>query len=187
MRVIAGMHRGRTLQAPKGNDTRPTTDRVRESLFSSLNSLCGGFEDAIVLDAFAGSGALGIEALSRGAAYACFCEKNRNALQALERNTSFLPASSYAIMRNDVFKTLPRSQQPFTLVFFDPPYACNPAQLCALLEKLAGAQLLDEDVIVSYEYSAQAEEDALLSCNIGLQLVSSKNYGNTSISFYRRG
>ena len=72
MRIIAGEFRGRTIKAPKGDGTRPTTDRVRESLMSAVNSACGGFEGATVLDAFAGSGALGLEALSRGAACAHF-------------------------------------------------------------------------------------------------------------------
>ncbi len=83
VRIIAGEHRGRRLEAPKGDGTRPTIDRVRESLMSALASARGGFDDAVVLDAFAGSGALGLEALSRGAACACFCEKDASAASAL--------------------------------------------------------------------------------------------------------
>lgn len=90
MRIIAGEYRGRRLQAPKGDATRPTTDRVRESLMSALSSARGGFEGAVVLDAFAGSGALGLEALSRGAASAHFFEKDGVALRALCANVEAL-------------------------------------------------------------------------------------------------
>lgn len=90
MRIIAGEFRGRRLCAPKGQTTRPTTDRVRESLMSALASARGGFEDACVLDAFAGSGALGLEALSRGAACAHFFEKDKQALFALRSNVEAL-------------------------------------------------------------------------------------------------
>ena len=86
MRIIAGEYRGRRLEAPKGQGTRPTTDRVRESLMSAIHSARGGFEDARVLDAFAGSGALACEALSRGAASAVLCERDRDAAATIERN-----------------------------------------------------------------------------------------------------
>ena len=86
MRIIAGVHRGRAIQAPKGTGTRPTVDRVRESLMSAINSARGGFEGASVLDAFAGSGALGLEALSRGAVSAVFCERDGNAFRTLCAN-----------------------------------------------------------------------------------------------------
>ena len=90
MRIVAGAFRGRSVQAPAGEGTRPTTDRVREALFSSLYSLRGGFEGAVVLDAFAGSGALGIEALSRGAAQAVFYENDAKAAAVLKRNLASL-------------------------------------------------------------------------------------------------
>ena len=86
MRIIAGEFRGRTLLAPKGDGTRPTTDRVRESVMSTVFSARGGFEDAMVLDAFAGSGALGLEALSRGAARAVFYERAPEAVKVLQKN-----------------------------------------------------------------------------------------------------
>ncbi|MDR0515232.1 MAG: RsmD family RNA methyltransferase, partial [Coriobacteriaceae bacterium] len=86
MRVIAGEFKGRPLKAPRSDTTRPTADRVREATMSSITSARGGFEGALVLDAFAGSGALGIEALSRGAAWSCFFETDRQALRALKAN-----------------------------------------------------------------------------------------------------
>ena len=99
MRIIAGEFRGRTIKAPKGEGTRPTTDRVRESLMSSVNSARGGFEGAVVLDAFAGSGALGLEALSRGAANARFCERDGAAFKVVCANVE---AVSYTHL--DVYK-----------------------------------------------------------------------------------
>ena len=84
MRIVAGRMRGKTIEAPTGDGTRPTTDRVREALFSSLYSLRGGFDGAVVLDAFAGSGALGLEALSRGARSCTFVERDRSARKVLE-------------------------------------------------------------------------------------------------------
>ena len=90
MRIIAGEFRGRTLKAPKGEGTRPTTDRVREAMMSTVHSARGGFDDAVVLDAFAGSGALGLEALSRGARSVQFCERGGEALRALNANVRLL-------------------------------------------------------------------------------------------------
>ena len=90
MRIIAGEHRGRVLKAPKGDGTRPTTDRVRESLMSMLASARGGFEGAVVLDAFAGSGALALEALSRGADRACLVERDGAAAKVVEANARLL-------------------------------------------------------------------------------------------------
>ena len=90
MRIIAGEFRGRKLDAPRGDGTRPTTDRVRESLMSALVSLRDGLDGAVVLDAFAGSGALSLEALSRGADTAVLCERDRDAAAVIERNISAL-------------------------------------------------------------------------------------------------
>ena len=90
MRIIAGEYRGRVLKAPKGEGTRPTTDRVREAMMSVVNSARDGFDDAVVLDAFAGSGALGLEALSRGARCVQFCERAGEALKALNANVAAL-------------------------------------------------------------------------------------------------
>ena len=104
MRIIAGEFRGRTIKAPKGDGTRPTTDRVRESLMSAVHSACGGFEDAVVLDAVAGSGALGLEALSRGASCARFFERDGAAERVLEGNVRALglDARRARVSRGDV-------------------------------------------------------------------------------------
>ena len=109
MRVIAGLYKGRPLAAPKGSNTRPTTDRVKESLMSTLLSACGSFDGAYVLDAFAGSGALGIECISRGAAAAHFFERDRDALAALRENIGKLGISPHQarVFRADIMKNPP--------------------------------------------------------------------------------
>jgi 16S rRNA (guanine966-N2)-methyltransferase len=124
MRIIAGEWRGRAIEAPPGRGTRPTADRVRESLFSMLASRLGSFEDLRVADLFAGSGALGLEALSRGAASATFVEANRDAAAAIRRNADKLGASGRVTVITRSALTLPKSQ-PFELIFADPPYAAG--------------------------------------------------------------
>lgn len=121
MRIIAGEWRGRKLVAPAGRETRPTADRTRETLFSMLASRLGSFEDFRVADLYAGSGALGLEALSRGAAHATFVETDRKALQAIEANIMALEAGSRTAIRAISAATLPKSH-PFDLVLADPPY-----------------------------------------------------------------
>lgn len=121
MRIIAGQWRGRKLVAPAGRSTRPTGDRTRETLFAMLTSRLGSFEDFRVADLYAGSGALGLEALSRGAGHATFVETDRSALKAIEANIAAFDVASKATVRNMSAETLPKSH-PFDLVLADPPY-----------------------------------------------------------------
>jgi 16S rRNA (guanine966-N2)-methyltransferase len=122
MRIVAGEWRGRTIEAPPGQSTRPTADRVRETLFSMIASRLGSFEELAVADLFAGSGALGFEALSRGAASATFVESDPAATAAIRRNAEKLGATDRVRMLGDSALALPRSE-PFDLLFADPPYA----------------------------------------------------------------
>jgi 16S rRNA (guanine966-N2)-methyltransferase len=122
MRIIAGEWRGRPLEAPGGAATRPTADRVRETLFSMLASRLGSFEQLRVADLFAGSGALGFEALSRGAAHASFVESDPEALRAIRANAGRLDAAGRVRVIGGSALALP-SSAPFDLVFADPPYA----------------------------------------------------------------
>jgi 16S rRNA (guanine966-N2)-methyltransferase len=122
MRIVAGDWRGRTIEAVPGAATRPTADRVRETLFSMLVSRLGSFEDLRVADLFAGSGALGLEALSRGAAEATFVENEPQALAAIRRNAEKLRAGDRVQIIAGSALALPRSK-PFDLIFADPPYA----------------------------------------------------------------
>lgn len=122
MRIVAGEWRGRPLVAPAGQGTRPTADRTRETLFSMLVSRLGNFEGLRVADLYAGSGALGIEALSRGAAQVVFVENDPAALRAIRANLSALEATDRGEVLPLSAAMLARSQ-PFDLVFADPPYA----------------------------------------------------------------
>jgi len=124
VRIIAGEWRGRAIEAPPGAGTRPTGDRVRETLFSMLASRLGSFEELRVADLFAGSGALGFEALSRGAATATFVETDSGATGAIRRNAEKLGAADRVRVVAASALSLPRSD-PFDLIFADPPYAAG--------------------------------------------------------------
>ena len=121
MRIISGAWRGRKLIAPAGLQTRPTADRTRETLFSMLASRLGSFEELRVADLYAGSGALGLEALSRGAAHCTFVESDRAATETIRANAVTLGATSIDIIPTSAAR-LPRAQS-FHLIFADPPYA----------------------------------------------------------------
>jgi len=122
MRIIAGEWRGRPLQAPAGQGTRPTADRTRETLFSMLVSRIGSFEGLRVADLYAGSGALGLEALSRGAAHVTFVENDRIALAAIRSNVASVKAADRVDLRPSSATKL-ASTPTFDLIFADPPYA----------------------------------------------------------------
>ncbi len=136
MRIIAGQWRGRKLVTPEGSATRPTADRVREALFSMLASRIGSFEDLRVADLYAGSGALGLEALSRGAAFACFVDSDPAAAGAIRANVAALGAEALAQILTRKVEALP-PQQPFDLVFADPPYGAGSGS--AALAKILAA------------------------------------------------
>lgn len=120
MRIIAGKWRGRPIDAPPGPATRPTADRVRETLFSMLASRLGSFDELRVADLFAGSGALGLEALSRGAQSAVFVESDPKAASVIRRNADRLGADIQLLTGSAL--ALPRAE-PFDLIFADPPYS----------------------------------------------------------------
>lgn len=123
MRIISGQWRSRPLVAPKGDATRPTADRTRETLFSMLTSRLGSFGELAVLDLFAGSGALGLEALSRGAAHCTFVEHDAAALKALDNNVEKLGANAQCDVRRSSALSLGSAIKPFDLILMDPPYA----------------------------------------------------------------
>lgn len=181
MRVIAGTHKGRILRAPKGLTTRPTADRVREALFSRLVSL-GAIEGVAVLDAFAGAGTLGIEAVSRGAACATFVENEKAALVALRGNLDSLKITDATqVVAADMFALAGRGHlpgAPFALLFLDPPYRIDKSEVRGLIESLVESGALMAEAIVVWEHSA--DEPALWP-----EMVSelgSKRYGDTAVS-----
>ena len=149
MRVISGEWRGRKLLAPKGDATRPTADRTRETLFSMLTSRLGSFEGLVIADLFAGSGALGIEALSRGAATCLFAEQDRDALDVLRGNLSSLGAAARADVRAGSVLGLGPAPRAFDLLMLDPPYGTGAASVA--LDKLHRLGWIGADSWVSVE------------------------------------
>jgi 16S rRNA (guanine966-N2)-methyltransferase len=172
VRVVAGEFKGRRLHAPRGVGTRPTADRVREALFSMLADVT----DARVLDLYAGSGALGIEALSRGAAAAVFVERDARALAALERNLDAVGVDA-EVRRQDVLRFLAQPQGAYDLVFCDPPYDDAP-RLAAPLTQALPAMLTEDARIVT-------ESDKRNPLILPLPLVVERSYGDTRIAIHR--
>lgn len=192
MRIIAGQWRGRNLVAPKGDNTRPTTDRIRESLMSSINSQIGGFEGLSVLDAFAGSGALGLEALSRGAASAVFCDADHNAIKAIQRNIELVKATNEQarVRKGDVLSHPPINRtSPYDLVFLDPPYSLSQKDILSFVDALDAAGSLSDDCLISYEHAKSDELQPVLD-EMGSTwcIYVSKSFGKTTtIDYLRRG
>lgn len=170
-RIIAGQWGGRQLRTPRGDSTRPTSDRVREALFSSVSAELGGFEDLRVLDLFAGSGALGLEALSRGAEHATLVEHDRRTADVIRANAKDLGASATVrAMKVDVF--LAGGEGPYDLVFADPPYAqAIEATLVALVPHLA------DDALVIVERSSRTP----FAWPDGYDALRDKKYGETHV------
>ena len=155
LRVIAGTARGRRLVAPKGG-ARPTTDRAKEALFAMLGAVVA---DAVVLDLYAGSGALGLESLSRGAARAVFVDNDRRAVQAINTNvaaTGFGERSHVTRSAAQTFLGHGAPGGPFDLVFVDAPYDTDAAALAAVLDALAAPGILSADALVVVERGRQA-------------------------------
>ncbi len=154
LRVIAGEARGRRLIAPEGDQVRPTKDIARESMFSALDAR-GAIDGADVLDLYAGTGALAIEALSRGAAGAVFVEWDRSALECIRSNVEVLSgAEPVHVVAREVGRFLaggPPAEAPFDLVFVDPPYETADEEITARLETLLGPGWLAPEAIVSVE------------------------------------
>lgn len=149
MRVISGEWRGRKLLAPKNDATRPTADRTRETLFSMLASRLGSFEGLHVADLFAGSGALGIEALSRGAAHCVFGEQDRDAIDALRKNLAALGAAPRADVRAGSVLALGPAPRTFDLLLFDAPYGTGAGSVA--LDKLNRLGWVGADSLISIE------------------------------------
>ncbi|MGI6591236.1 MAG: 16S rRNA (guanine(966)-N(2))-methyltransferase RsmD [Eggerthellaceae bacterium] len=190
VRIIAGQWRGRILQVPSAQTTRPTTDRVKEAMMSALFSARGGFDGAWVLDAFAGGGSLGLEALSRGAARVRFCESDATALRILRSNIAQLPGAGKLteVCRGDAFAVacLP-SDRPFDLVLLDPPYATPASQVCALIVRLDGCGLLTDNALVCYEHAGTDDSTVRTELErIQWTLQKNKRYGDIAFALARK-
>lgn len=182
MRIVGGRHRGRRLVAPDGRDTRPTTDRTREALFNILAHAdwAPDLEGAVVVDAFCGTGALGLEALSRGAVRCSFLDTGRPALDAVRANVAaFGEQANAAVLRADATRppACPPTGQPCTLAFLDPPYAKGLAP--PALEGLARAGWLADGALAVVEVG----EGDPLPPPTGFTVLDERRYGDTRIVF----
>lgn len=172
MRIIAGTHRGQRIAAPKGRDTRPTSDRVRENAFN----LIGPVDDASVLDLFAGSGALGLEALSRGAARATFVESDRDACRTIDANLDKLHLQG-TVLCSDVLRAVAQERLRYDLVLCDPPYDFDRKRLAPHL-----AKLLTDDGVLVWETSGREDAPEVP----GLQQRTSRKYGSARLTLFEQ-
>jgi 16S rRNA (guanine966-N2)-methyltransferase len=172
VRIIAGTHRGRRIAAPKGRETRPTSDRVRENAFN----LIGPVDGAEVLDLFAGSGAMGLEALSRGAAHATFVEHDRDACRVIDENLDKLGLKAI-VLPMDAVRAIEQERRTYDLVLCDPPYDYDGARLAPHL-----AKLLTADGLLVWESSSREPAPEAP----GLQERTTRNYGSARLTLLER-
>jgi 16S rRNA (guanine966-N2)-methyltransferase len=173
MRVIAGKFKGRILRVPKQALTRPTTDRAREGIFNSLNS-DGGIEGATVLDLFAGSGSLGIEALSRGAASVTFVDHDKDALETIRKNLEQIHATNFNLHKSEI-KSFVLGMNHFDVIFLDPPFALSDEEWSDILASLK------TDLIVA---ESNRDISELLPPSHPVQKL--RRYGDSVVIFARR-
>ncbi len=182
MRVIAGTARSLQLVTPKGEDTRPTTDRIKETLFNMIQF---DIQEAVFLDLFAGSGGIGIEALSRGAREAVFVDNSREAYDCITQNLKHTKMESQAtVYKQDVFValTMLEYQKKFDVIFMDPPYHKELEQ--RVLEYLTTSSLVDEDTTIIFE--AALDTDLSFLDNLPYEVVKIKQYKTNMHVFVRR-
>ncbi len=179
MRIIAGTDRGRKLFAPEGVETRPTADRVRESLYNILGTRV---MDANVLDLFAGSGALALEALSRGALFAAFADIDPKAIRVIERNIQLMRVEGRThLVRADWRDALRRFQgRRFSLVFLDPPYRMLDVYASAA-DEMRRINLLAEGAVLVMEHAAKTP----LALPTGFEIFDERRYGDTAVALVR--
>jgi len=182
MRVIAGKFKGRKLTELQGKQIRPTSDRIRESLFSILAQK---IDNAMVLDLFAGTGALGIEALSRGAAKSFFIDKSIESVQIINKNIELLGIKESAeVLKHDVYTIISSKdffKQKFDLIFLDPPY--NRGFIPGIFEDIDLLTIMNDESILIIEHSLKENNLEKVS---GLDLYDKRTYGKTLISFLRK-
>lgn len=185
MRVIAGLWRGRRIASPRGTDTRPTADRVREAIFSAVVSRLGTLEGLAALDLYAGSGALGIEALSRGARHVTFVDRDRRAIEQVRANLSALGADpgTYTVISADAGRFAAASQVNggVALLFADPPYRIDAAEVSHILEVLAGSGAIAPGALIVYEHA----RDGAMTWPEGFVGEHARSYGDTGVSLAR--
>lgn len=191
MRIIAGKYKGKIFKAPKSLDVRPTTDRVREAMFSSIISIYGKLDNVSVLDAYAGSGALGFESISRGASHLVAFENNKKNYENLVNNYKLFNEENFdakflcADVKNAKFHLLFNNK--FDVLFFDPPYKNSPMEVLEILKKIKASNLIAKNALIVYEHSAKFNfADFSESFNIeNIKGTNSKTYGDIAIEYLR--
>lgn len=182
MRVISGSRKGFKLKAPKGLDTRPTQDRIKESLFNIIGNI---HEESIILDLFSGSGAIGIEFLSRGAKKCYFIDYSQDSIRTIYENlakTKFERESE--VYKNNIFnalKVLGSKKVTFDFIFMDPPYNCGYEK--KTLKAICDNNLLSKEALVIIEHGKGLSLDATMYC---IKKIDERNYGDTTITFYNK-
>ena len=180
-RIIGGSAGGRRLQTPKGDLTRPTSDRVREALFSAVQSALGSLEGLRFLDLYAGSGAVGLEAISRGAAAATLVEQDRRTAGLIRTNARTVGLTAADVVTSSVARHLAeRPTAPYDVVFLDPPYSLAPAAVAADLGALATNGWLTDQALVVVEHSSR---QPLAPRPPGFAEGRERRYGETTLSF----
>lgn len=180
MRITSGQCSGIPIMAPKGNATRPTTDKVRQSLFNILRhaDYFDGFDSAQVLDSYCGTGALGLEALSNGAEFCYFCDKSKDALKFTQTNVEKCNMENRArILRHDSTKAFDWGRREFDLVFLDPPYGRNFGQ--ATMENLLASEVLNGGSLIILEHEIKRPDIIPPE----FKVVDERDYGQTRMSF----
>jgi 16S rRNA (guanine(966)-N(2))-methyltransferase RsmD len=182
-RIVAGTHRGRRLHVPAGRDTRPTSDRVREALFSTLETLID-LDGARFADLYAGSGAVGLEALSRGAAHVLLVEADPRAARVARDNVTALSGGGSVRVVADRVERLLRAapDEPYDVVFADPPYSVSDERVNELLTALSTGWLAPEAVVVV----ERSTRGAPLAWVEGITALTSRRYGETTLWYGRR-
>jgi len=189
MRIIAGKFKNRKLLTPKGLETRPTSEKLREAVFNMLQHV---IEDASFLDVFAGSGAMGFEALSRGAGRVVFLDKSRDAVQCITKNIdAFNVKTQTSVVKGDVFRSLEKLEDIFDIIYVDPPYAVakeqnQPEKIYSskVLIKIDEGKLLKEDGTLLIEESREVKLDDLPLSS--LRFVRRRNFGRSSLFYFKR-
>lgn len=178
MRIISGIRRGANLFSPKGEETRPTTDRVRENIFNLIQTEIFG---ATVLDLFSGSGAMGIEALSRGAEFCLFSDISKDAVEIIKKNIEKTAFNDKAEIKKASFEdVISSAKKKYSLVFLDPPYhkGYSDKAIKLLMEK----ELLSKDAVIVCE----TDYDEEISDFDGIMLIKDKTYGRIRVRIFRK-
>ena len=182
VRIISGRNKGRKLLVPQGSSIRPTSDRIRESIFNILNSyLRGGFSGKVVADLFSGTGALGLETLSRGAQLAIFVDKQSDAINLIKHNVQNFEEENTLVLKRDATRigTLPNGCIKANIAFLDPPY--EQGLVSKALESLIYNKWLEPNALCIIEMSAKET----FNCLVEFERVDERKYGGTIIYFIR--